>query len=68
MNEGCDGGESSEGVRIGTKENTDEKIQTTLRRPGNRMEWKAPSEIRPHGVNNIQYLLGPYEQPASLRV
>lgn len=38
MNEGCDGGESSEGARITTKENIDEKIQTTLWQPGNRME------------------------------
>lgn len=35
--EGCDGGESGEGAKIRTKENTDEKVRTTSRCPGNRV-------------------------------
>lgn len=26
-----------------------------------KMEWKTPSEIRPHGVDDIQHLLRPHK-------
>lgn len=63
MNDVRDEGGSDE--EKGERKHQREVVQTMLQCPENGR--KAPSEIRPHGVNNIQYLLRPHKQPPGLQ-